>query len=814
MSRRTSIRRHRASSRVERYALARRALFARVAATTPVGYLRTLDLWPDLRETARPHRFDFRFDEQVDDRGGTGPEAAAGQADDVRETPALSPSNATRSTGAISHASGRPLHRSLASSATAAGRRPHGKFQPSEEHAPTSPRTAVDSSHPSVSQHHGTFALAAADPARAEVEGATLLESADQAEKRPADLANREAVQPGSGGSRERALPDAHLPALDDALERTVEWPEDGAPRASALAGPPSSVASAPREQQVPGRSSSGQADVAAPAGTVPFVAVDARPHEEMPAPDSTKVALSTSGAVEPVSRLRPVSDIVSSADAFLTTRDRADAVISADDLGQEAPPEPPVRRQDVPSQAASTGRLRARVEELGSGSNAAKALRETGSNAAKALRETGSNAAKALRETGSNAAKALRETGSCGTRAPLAAVRRAVASSEPARPRAADALFLPTDSVDVSPAAWAARLARSLRGAAAVPPPNVRPASGPQDIDHGRPGKAPAIPARRHDAGTASRPAATGRRDEPVRVSERTRRFLKPLIGVDPSSVAIWQGPRSAAVAAAYHADGMAVGGDAIIVREGVAEETPEGLGLLAHELTHVGLHRQPRFVPPVARRLTEAVPALQDEETMARRVEARVIAAARSADEPRGSHQRTGNAHASMPVDAPARLPHASVESTPGRVPFFDATAPDASRDLIPPSPPSLPPASDWGGLPAPWEALPEWLTSSPPPAPQPGPATPGSRPVSTPSIPALAAAPAAVSTPPAAADAPSPRLAEQARTIERPPATTGTAAERARTVAPDLDVLARRVYSVLKRRLECEMRREQMF
>jgi hypothetical protein len=75
----------------------------------------------------------------------------------------------------------------------------------------------------------------------------------------------------------------------------------------------------------------------------------------------------------------------------------------------------------------------------------------------------------------------------------------------------------------------------------------------------------------------------------------------------------------------------------------------------------------------------------------------------------------------------------------------------------------------------------------------------------------MPVAAAARAAESTPPAAAEASSLHLAEQARTIDRPPASTGPATERARAVAPDLDVLARRVYAVLKRRLESEMRRE---
>ena len=52
-----------------------------------------------------------------------------------------------------------------------------------------------------------------------------------------------------------------------------------------------------------------------------------------------------------------------------------------------------------------------------------------------------------------------------------------------------------------------------------------------------------------------------------------------------------------------------------------------------------------------------------------------------------------------------------------------------------------------------------------------------------------------------------------AEEGRVIESA-APSHEPADAPKAVAPDLDVLARQVYAVLKRRLEAEMRREQMF
>jgi hypothetical protein len=99
-------------------------------------------------------------------------------------------------------------------------------------------------------------------------------------------------------------------------------------------------------------------------------------------------------------------------------------------------------------------------------------------------------------------------------------------------------------------------------------------------------------------------------------------------------------------------------------------------------------------------------------------------------------------------------------------------------------------------WGGLPAPWEPLPGWLTS----------------PASAPPMPANVT-PLPVAAPALTPVAPMPQLAEQGRESDgdrafsepapAPPRDAQAAAE------PDLDALARQVYALLKRRLALERR-----
>jgi hypothetical protein len=286
-----------------------------------------------------------------------------------------------------------------------------------------------------------------------------------------------------------------------------------------------------------------------------------------------------------------------------------------------------------------------------------------------------------------------------------------------------------------------------------------------------------------------------------PAPLSNTTRRFLRPLVGIDPASVRVNRGETANQLTSAQAADAVTVGNE-IVLSSGHPEETPETLGLLAHELTHVARQRNPRFIPPVARHATDTeteVPHVSssedDEEALARQVEVQIRQVARAWVE-RG------------------RRPTVSVEKTQANTPpktqdAFTPSAPtvttrqDAVYDLPPPdaeaSTHTQQPMTRWGQLPAPWEPLPEWVT-----APQP-------------ETTASAPEPRGLTEPPAM---PQPsgtvmRRAARGRTITQESGdaldTAPHPPERTRQPEPDLDALARQVYVVLKRRLAAERRRE---
>ncbi|MGE5730922.1 MAG: hypothetical protein ACM37U_03215, partial [Gemmatimonas sp.] len=245
----------------------------------------------------------------------------------------------------------------------------------------------------------------------------------------------------------------------------------------------------------------------------------------------------------------------------------------------------------------------------------------------------------------------------------------------------------------------------------------------------------------------------------------------------------------------------------------------SPTTLGVLAHELTHVARARQPRFVPPIVRDAAAATsqpvmrPATLDtsaseasvieEEPMALRAESAVRHAARR--EPGST------------IDSPRPIPE-SIEPFAGstrRAPLYDR--PDTRNEALAPTPRSADDngerdASPWGGLPAPWEPLPEALSQMSAPSvngAEPGIAATlnggdGFAPATSPPATAPTAAPAAAPVQAAARDrsiadqtAAAPAAAAAGQAIGNPP-------------APDIDALARQVYDVLKRRLAAERRR----
>jgi hypothetical protein len=185
-----------------------------------------------------------------------------------------------------------------------------------------------------------------------------------------------------------------------------------------------------------------------------------------------------------------------------------------------------------------------------------------------------------------------------------------------------------------------------------------------------------------------------------------------------------------------------------------------------------------------------------LADEESLARDVEARVITAASSAADP-----------AADPFAASAPQDPAAHRAAPVPAPPFGHADEALARDQDP-----------WGGLPAPWQPLPEWLTQATP----------------------LATTQAATAPPMAAATAPTggaagpsagagtavasgggvsggggaaPQFAESGRSLEPTPVEQAVAAQTSAThaqVQPDIDALAHQVYTILKRRLSAERRR----
>jgi hypothetical protein len=219
-----------------------------------------------------------------------------------------------------------------------------------------------------------------------------------------------------------------------------------------------------------------------------------------------------------------------------------------------------------------------------------------------------------------------------------------------------------------------------------------------------------------------------------------------------------------------------VTIGSD-IFLAAGHVEEAPETLGLLAHELTHVARQREPRFVPPV---LHAAPSPSDDEEELARTVEARAARAAREQQDDPGP---------------PGRPP------TPERSLFDDLAGwaqfdPSAS---VPTGESEVAVDSEWGGLPAPWEPLPAWVT------------------MPAPSAPPLGAGMAAIgaSAPGAPAAAPVAQLAEVGRSLESASQPTSapssdSATQPAGEPETDLDQLAQQVYAILKQRLAAERRR----
>jgi hypothetical protein len=367
--------------------------------------------------------------------------------------------------------------------------------------------------------------------------------------------------------------------------------------------------------------------------------------------------------------------------------------------------------------------------------------------------------------------------------------------------PRVSDALFPPTNA-DRSPAAWLARLQHAGKAASSVPPAPlvapVKPGGEPPSTPAQRPGargsrkgvttRAQASTTAASDARTSSAttspPEQSQSGERPTTLTDSSRTLLHTLTGVDPASVRVYRGPVAERVASTQNADAL-TDGDAIALGAGHATDTPETLGLLAHELTHVAQRRSPRFVPPVSQPLhqqntahagtsaptpqtLQSAASLADEEAQATQVEARVTRIAKGTAAPPHTIQPA------LPVESDA------------------ATAPASEMPIRPGARPA------WGNLPAPWEPLPDWMAT---PAES---SASGLQPASQPQSPSASARAPSANTP-------GTQRAERGRSL--PAEVEEASSAHAREIAapePDLDQLAQQVHAILKRRLAAERRR----
>jgi hypothetical protein len=354
-------------------------------------------------------------------------------------------------------------------------------------------------------------------------------------------------------------------------------------------------------------------------------------------------------------------------------------------------------------------------------------------------------------------------------------AVAQHTTSSEKPVPDSAEELFRPLESPRSSQE-WATLL--------------VQATARPKDTQPGQPGQPqrPGDIARR----AADIQAQAANLAAPT-LPETTRRFLRPLTGVDPADVRFHHGALADQITSDQQADAVTLGND-VFLAAGHADESPETMGLLAHELTHVARQREQRFVPP----LDDA--AVSGEERRARRVEATVRRTAQHRRQPEAGRAAGEVVHPATPPLPPA------AELLPDR----PAAPVDSNPDQLAAHDPAI-----WGLLPAPWESLPAWLET---PASEPG-AAPASEPGAvalSETAPAPQTAEAAQSATPAVAHV---WRAETDRSLElETPAAAangasapdGTPAELEQASEPDLDLLARQVYALLKQRLALERRR----
>lgn len=337
--------------------------------------------------------------------------------------------------------------------------------------------------------------------------------------------------------------------------------------------------------------------------------------------------------------------------------------------------------------------------------------------------------------------------------------------------------------------------------------------------------------------------------------LSQRAQQFLRPIVDIDPTNVRIHRDAQAAQFATAHQADAVTTGNE-IMLAAGHAEDTPQTLALLAHEMTHVARKRELRFVPPIVNTPTNidphvdriparGTPTMTNAEKPSRAIVEASLAVVlpvssaphtqkpiatnivEAADEERLALQVEQQAfyyaqqQTQQPIQAQEPQYRAGVDQQDQPT--------SVTNELVMPVARSSNAVDNWGGLPAPWEPLPNWLTTASTPE---GYNTATAAPLAMPPMPSVQTQTAQVQF---NAPMPSPAVNGNGHVdiATGSISTDGSAAgdvqragvERSMNTAqqigpvqqmtgaapaPDLDDLARQVYTVLKRRLGVEHRR----
>jgi hypothetical protein len=304
-----------------------------------------------------------------------------------------------------------------------------------------------------------------------------------------------------------------------------------------------------------------------------------------------------------------------------------------------------------------------------------------------------------------------------------------------------------------------------------------------------------------------------------PTPLPLRTRHFLQPLVGIDLTGMRVHRGILAEQLTTSYQADAITVGNE-VAIANGHTDDTPETLGLLAHEFTHVARRSDPRFVPPLVRSGNSSFTTMNLSPVTPFRSEggANLLPLERGQAEEHPT-QADEEALALQVESRVAQIAQGQIEQV---TPFSIAGVNPGERRAAK-SVPEM--AGSWDGLPAPWEPLPHWLTSLPPTM-----EIPNGQPHNQMGIPtqlpveigqAQGTASATTSQEPTA---PIPTNSmvdtggslvqraseERSQNVEGGGSTIPVGQPVANTPEPDLDALAQQVHTILKRRLAVERRR----